>query len=93
MLEAAKWLGYSNPWKITSVSLSDFDAKEGFNFAEEILEFLALFSSGSLEQLCLTGFHANTLFSMTHDGFFKKLPDLELFCLRRAPHGGFFVCF
>ncbi len=79
MLEAAKFLdnANSNPWKATEVRLFDFDAKEGFNFAEEILEFLALFASGPLEELSLTGFHPNASVSITHEGFFKKLPDLE----------------
>ncbi|MCP4492876.1 MAG: hypothetical protein GY820_37075 [Gammaproteobacteria bacterium] len=67
MLETAKWLGYSNPWKVTKVFLFNFDAKEGFNLAEEILEFLSLFASGSLERLSLNGFHANELVSMTHE--------------------------
>ncbi|MCP4456841.1 MAG: F-box protein, partial [Cytophagales bacterium] len=46
MFEAAKCLGNSNPCKVTNVALANFDAKEGFNLAEEILEFLALLASG-----------------------------------------------
>ncbi len=66
-----------NPWKVTKVDLFKFNAKEGFNLAEEILDFLALFSNGSLEKLELRYFDANALVSMTHEGFFEKLPDLE----------------
>ncbi len=79
LLEDAKWLGNTNPWKITIVYLTNFAAKEGFKFnlAEEILEFLSLFASDSLKQLELRAFHANALVSITHEGFFNKLPDLE----------------
>ncbi len=91
MLDAAKWHGSSIPWKVTKVFLDNFDAKEGFNFAEEILAFLALFTSGILARLVLFRFHGNALVSIT--GFFKKLPDLESFWVSSyAKSGGFSVC-
>ncbi len=91
MLEVAKWL--ASPWKLTKVKVCNFDAKEGFNLAEEIHQFLSLFASGSLKKLKLNGFRANALVSMTHEGFFKKLPEYlkQLVVRSYANSGGF--CF
>ncbi len=88
LLKAVKWFGYS-PWKLTSVSLRNFDARKGFNFAQRVREFLGRFASGSLKELHLHYIRANAMVSMTHGSFFEKLPDLEVLTIRSTNEGGF----